>query len=65
MVLNEAPSASIRIRRGAEDVPGRQRTGLSDAAELALLTLGEDYGIAGHVLLDVSGTTNVIYATGH
>ena len=48
---------------GAEDVSGWQRTGLSDVAELALLALGEDYGIAGHVLLDVSGTTNVISAT--
>ena len=50
---------------GAEDISGRQRTRLGDAAELALLTLGENYGIAGHTPLDVSGPTNVISATGH
>ena len=48
---------------GAEDVSGRQGTGLGDAAELAPLTLGENYRIGGHTPLDASGPTNVISAT--
>jgi hypothetical protein len=30
-----------------------------------LLVVGENYGIAGHVLLDVSRLSNVYSATGH
>lgn len=38
---------------GAEDISSGQRAGLGDTAEFELLAVGENDGIAGHILLDV------------
>ena len=73
--IDELTSARNPIRRsalgqhqdqpGAEDISSGQRAGLGDTAEFELLAVGENYGIAGHILLDVSRSSNVYSATVH
>ena len=65
MVLNDAPSESIRMSRARKNIPGGQGTGLRNAAKFQMLIFTEDYLMAIHANLDVNRTSNVYSPTGH
>jgi hypothetical protein len=53
-VLNDAPSASIRISLARKTYPADRGSGLGNAAQFQLLLLVEYHRINGHTRLDVS-----------
>ena len=52
LLLNGAERSALgqhQDQPSAKNISGRQRTGLRDAAEFALLTIGEKHRIADHI----------------